>query len=285
VVLGPPAAPTNATLVAGNASALISWKAPTNQGSSPISEYDVTPYVGATAQPVRIFGPGTTSATITGLANGSLFSFRVAAVNAEGPGVASDPIGSFLIGVPGPVGAKPTAVVGNGQVKLSWPAAAGNGGPINGYVVTLYRAGVMQFPKTFNSAATTETITGLTNGVSYTFQVAARNAYGQGASSLTSTAVIVGLPPLRPTKVKAVRSAKGSLRVTFTEAINDSTVITKFTATCKSTNKGVARSKAGPRTPLVVTKLTAGKTYKCTVTATNSRGTSPASKPTLAVKA
>ena len=50
-------------------------------------------------------------------------------------------------------------------------------------MVTPYKAGVAQATQTFNTTATTETVTGLTNGTSYTFTVAAINIVGTGTSS------------------------------------------------------------------------------------------------------
>ena len=47
-------------------------------------------------------------------------------------------------------------------------------------MVTPYKAGVAQATQTFNSTATTETATGLTNGTAYTFTVAAINGVGTG---------------------------------------------------------------------------------------------------------
>ena len=70
---------------------------------------------------------------------------------------------------------------------MTWTAPASNGGSaITGYVVTPYLDGTTaQTAQTFNSTATTETVTGLTNGGKYTFKVAAINGrrYGHPVSS------------------------------------------------------------------------------------------------------
>ena len=79
---------------------------------------------------------------------------------------------------------------------MNWTAPASNGGSaITGYVVTPYIAGVAQAAQTFSSAATTETVTGLTAGTSYTFKVAAVNAAGTGPASAASAAVTVNAGP------------------------------------------------------------------------------------------
>jgi hypothetical protein len=85
-----PAAPTGVTATAGNQSATVAWTAPAN-GGSPITSYTVTPYrAGAAQTPTQVAGsPPATTATVSGLANGSSYTFTVSATNAVGTGPAS----------------------------------------------------------------------------------------------------------------------------------------------------------------------------------------------------
>jgi hypothetical protein len=85
-----PGAVTGVSATAGDASAVVSWTAPSD-GGSPLTSYTVTPYVGTTAQtPTTVSGsPPATSATVSGLTNGTAYTFRVAATNAVGQGPAS----------------------------------------------------------------------------------------------------------------------------------------------------------------------------------------------------
>jgi peptidoglycan/xylan/chitin deacetylase (PgdA/CDA1 family) len=85
-----PAAPTGVSATAGDSSATVSWTAPANGGSA-ITSYTVTPYAGATAlTPVTVSGnPPATTATITGLTNGTAYTFTVTATNAVGTSPAS----------------------------------------------------------------------------------------------------------------------------------------------------------------------------------------------------
>ena len=71
----------------------LTWNAPYD-GGSPITSYTVTPYVGTVAQtPTTVTGtPPPASATVTGLTNGTSYTFVVAATNSTGTGPASDPI-------------------------------------------------------------------------------------------------------------------------------------------------------------------------------------------------
>lgn len=83
-----------------------------------------------------------------------------------------------------------TASAGTGQAILSWTVPAGTGGsPITGYIVTPYVGTQAQPTRRFNSTATRQTVTGLTNGTTYTFKVAAINAIGTRPQSLASNAV------------------------------------------------------------------------------------------------
>jgi titin len=85
--------------------------------------------------------------------------------------------------------------------------------------------------------------------------------------------------------VSAVKVASGQIRVSFTPGANNGSAITSFTATCTSSNGGVAGSKSGAASPLTVINLTATKTYTSTVKATNARGTGLSSAPSGAVVA
>ena len=118
---------------------------------------------------------------MTGLTNGTTYRFRVQAINALGTSpysTASNPV------TPATVPDAPTmfsAIGAPGSASVSWAAPGFDGGsPITGYVVTPYIDSTPQSPTTFNSTATTQTVTGLTNGTAYTFTVAATNAAGTG---------------------------------------------------------------------------------------------------------
>ncbi|WP_051324296.1 DUF4082 domain-containing protein [Candidatus Solirubrobacter pratensis] len=84
-----PGAPTGVTASADTKSATVSWTAPANDGGSPITGYTVTPYAGATAGTPVQAGASATSARITGLANGTSYTFKVTASNAAGAGAES----------------------------------------------------------------------------------------------------------------------------------------------------------------------------------------------------
>jgi hypothetical protein len=186
-----PGTPTAVSATGGALQATVKWTAPASTGGSPITAYKVTPYKAGVAQTAVSAGASATSLTLEGLTAGTSYTFTVAAVNAIGTGTASaqsNAVTPTTSAVPGP----PTAVTAagrNGGAALSWIAPTSNGGSaITGYKVTPYIGGVAQTQTTIGSTATTATISGLTNGVTYTFTVAATNALGTGAASAASAA-------------------------------------------------------------------------------------------------
>lgn len=84
-VVTAPGAPTIGTATSGDTSASVTWTAPTDNGGSPVTGYTVTPYIGPAAQTPTTVG-NVLSTTITGLTNGTAYTFKVAAINAVGTG-------------------------------------------------------------------------------------------------------------------------------------------------------------------------------------------------------
>ena len=223
-----------------------------------------------------------TSEVVTGLTNGATYTFKVAAFNVNGSGPASAAGGTTTIGAPG-IPTAVTATPGNGQAVVKWTAPASNGLTITGYTVTPFVGGVAQAPRVFNSAATTETVTGLTNGTTVTFKVAARTVFTTGLASKASPPIVVGAP-IAPTAVTATAGV-GRATVHWTApAANNGAAITGYVVT--PFVGGVAQA---PRTFLstattqTITGLTSGTAFVFRVAATNSRGTGPNSAPSNVV--
>jgi hypothetical protein len=180
---------------------------------------------------------------------------------------------------------------GSNGARLTWNAPASSGGSvITAYVVTIYKAGVPQTPaQTFAAPTTSRVISGLQTGKSYRFKVAARNAVGQGPASALSGPITVGAPG-RPS-ILWVKAAgqRGVVQVRVRLEIvkqGNGAPVSRLDATCTSSNGGstatgrkLAANSGGVDPWAMVGKLTLGKTYRCTVTASNSRGTGIPSKP------
>lgn len=81
-----PGAPTIGTTTAGNASVTVRWTAPTNTGGSPITGYSVRAFAGTALIKTQAVTGNVGSVLVTGLTNGTAYTFDVAAVNAVGTG-------------------------------------------------------------------------------------------------------------------------------------------------------------------------------------------------------
>jgi Fibronectin type III domain len=89
--------------------------------------------------------------------------------------------------------------------------------------------------------------------------------------------------PSAPTAV-AASIGDASLSIAFSPPASDGgSAITNYTATCSDANGSVVAN--GTSSPVVVTGLTNGTEYRCTVAATNSVGTGEASEAVVAVPA
>jgi outer membrane autotransporter protein len=84
-----PGVPTIGTATAGDASATVSFTAPANSGGAAITGYTVT------SSPDGLIGSGAASPiTVTGLTNGTAYTFTVTATNSAGPSGTSAPSNS-----------------------------------------------------------------------------------------------------------------------------------------------------------------------------------------------
>lgn len=91
-----------------------------------------------------------------------------------------------------------TATAGNGQATVTFTAPADDGGSvITGYTVTSSPGGF-----TGTGSSSPITVTGLTNGVSYTFTVVATNAEGNSSPSSASNSVTPSAPTGNPVRLR-----------------------------------------------------------------------------------
>ena len=203
VTLNVPGAPTGVTAAAGNALATVQWAVPSTNGGSPITGYTATSFLspsGVTGPSSTVSGSNATSVDVTGLTNGSAYTFSVRATNPIGNSVESTrtiAVTPIALTVPGaPTGV--SAVAGNARATVSWTVPASNGGSaITGYTATsfLSPSGVTGPTSTVSgSNATSVAVTGLTNGTAYTFSVRATNIIGNSVESARTIAVTPFVP-------------------------------------------------------------------------------------------
>jgi subtilase family serine protease len=178
-----PPAPTGLAATPGNGTIALSWSA-TNLAQT-YNVYQGTAAGAEGAAPV-LTGIGGTAVTISGLANGQAYFYRVAAVNGGGTSAFSNEADATVLP------STPTALVAtaaNGSVTLSWSPSKGatsysvyQGTSAGGEGASAVRAGIV-------GAATT--ISGLSNGQVYFFEVAAVNGGGSSAHSNEASATPV----------------------------------------------------------------------------------------------
>lgn len=108
-------------------------------------------------------------------------------------------------------------------------------------------------------------VTGLTRGRTYRCAVRSVNGVGRSPWSWTGSIVVPAGPPTN-VRASVPTLQRRATTVTFTRPDGGPTTST-FRTTCTSADGGQARTLVKTGTPHVVEGLTAGKTYRCTVTA------------------
>jgi len=206
----PPSAPTITSVTRGNAQATVAWTDGASNGS-PLQSYKLYVYSGSTLVQTKTNCTGP-PCVVTGLANGTAYTFKVSDVNGVGEGALS--LASTAV-TPATTPGAPTsvsAVRGNTQATVTWTNGASNGSPIQSYKLYVYSGSTLVQTKT-NCTGSPCVVTGLANGTAYTFKVSDVNGVGEGALSLASTAVTPATTPGAPTSVSAVR---GNTQATVT---------------------------------------------------------------------
>ncbi|MGD0320646.1 MAG: fibronectin type III domain-containing protein [Acidimicrobiales bacterium] len=291
-----PGAPTGLGAIRGNTTVALSWKAPSSNGGSAITGYNVyegtrsghestTPVNGSTL----ITG---TSYTVTGLTNGTTYYFTVKAVNAVGSSAASNEASATPATVPGaPTGLGATR--GNTTVALSWKAPSSNGGSaITGYNVYEGTSPGAEAGTPVNTSpitGTSYTVRGLTNGTTYYFTVEAVNAVGSSASSNEASATPATVPGA-PTGLGAIRGNTTVALSWSAPSSNGGSAITGYnvyegTRSGHESTTPVNGSTLITGTSYTVKGLTNGTTYYFTVKAVNAAGSSAASNEASATPA
>lgn len=186
-------------------------------------------------------------------------------------------------GAPTSVSASP----GDSQAAVSWNPAP-DGQTVASFTVhnSIATNGVfapdmvVSAPAGSRTVPTSVTITGLTNGVTYQFEVSAANALGSSALSAPSNFVVPQpiTVPGAPTGLFAL-AANAQAGVVWTAPSSGGSAITSYTITAlvNGVSTGITATAPPTATGVLINGLNNGTTYTFTVFATNAIGNGPAS--------
>lgn len=192
--------------------------------------------------------------------------------------------------IPGtPIGV--TASAGDRQAFLTW--LSGGGSPATSYTVRNASASNgalvpdLIVPVSGSTLTPAVAVTGLTNGVAYTFVVSATNAQGSSPFSAPSASVtpFAITPPGAPTKISATAGDTQATVQWTPPASNGNSTIVSYTVTARINGAPtlITATSGAASTSAVVTGLTDSTSYTFTVHASNIKGAGPESAPSNAV--
>ncbi len=285
-----PSAPLNALADGGNQQVQLTWNVPASDGGSPITGYPIRQFISGTWTTITTVSPdavakGSASYMVTGLTNGTYYSFMIGAENAIGVTWTSGELVAQPRSIPGePVNLTVTSS-GNQKVYLTWQAPTSDGGSsVTGYMVEYHDGDAnWEVYATENAdviagfPGSPYAVSGLTGGLTYSFRVSAFNTVGYSAVSDT----VNGYPyttPGAPIGVTAT-AGNGSILVSWNKPSDGGSNIISYTATAEP--GGATCTALAPDTTCGITGLTAGTEYTVTVTALNAAGAGPASSTGL----
>lgn len=186
-----PAGPTGLTAVAGNAKATLSWTASTGA-----TGYNVKRATSTSGPWTTVGSTSSTTFTVTGLTNGTLYYLRVSFFTPDGESLNSSYVSAKPVAPAGPTGV--TAAAGDASATIKWTAVAS----ATAYNVKRSTSTSGPWTTVGTTSGTAFTVTGLANGTSYYFVVSYLYAEGESANSAYVLAKPLA-PPAAPTGLKA----------------------------------------------------------------------------------
>lgn len=164
-----------------------------------------------------------------------------------------------------------SATAGDGSATLDWTEPDDGGSAITDYEIWQDGVLVATIPA---STSLPYTVTGLTNGVSYDFQVRAVNAVGTASASNTATVTPAAVPGA-PTALLATKGNE-SVSLSWTAPASDGgSAITDYKiyrGTSSGSTTTFVGATGGSNTSFVVNSLTNGQLYYFAVSAVSSQG-------------
>ena len=264
-----PAAP-NLSAAPGETEVTLTWDDP---GNNTITKYQYRRKTGAgdygNWTDIGGSGASTDSYRVTGLTNGTVYTFGVRAKNVGGNGAAATVIATTLPAAPTSLWPDP----GNGEVTLSWTDPDSD--TITSHEVSTDGGNFTDIPNSGHGQtnATGYTVPGLSNGTEYTFKLRARNISGPGrASTVTATP---RAPPAAPADLLAT-AGDGRVTLSWTNP-GDNTIRKYRVSTDGGTTFADIADSSYTTTTHIVTGLSNGTAYMLALRAVNASGEGPAS--------
>jgi len=279
-----PSAPWNLVARAGDGHVILTWKAPTDDGGSPITGYMIYRGTSSGGEAYLTTVGNVTTYNDTGVTNGRTYYYRVSAVNDVGEGELSVEANATPLGVPS-APRNLVARAGDGYVNLTWEAPDDDGGlPIVGYKI--YRgtsSGNEVLLTTVGNEITYYNDTGLTNGQRYYYRVSALNGVGEGELSADVSETPLGVPSAPQNLV--VRAGDGYVVLTWEAPADDggSPIIGYKIYRGTSSDNGAYLTTVGDVLTYNDTGVTNGQTYYYRVSALNGVGEGELSEEVSAV--
>jgi titin len=272
-----------ATAVAGGT--MLRWTNPTSNFSHAIVRAFEAPAASTDPTIGQLLGTTTgTTTRVTGLREGVSYTASVFALDGQGD-VAPPATVQFTCCNPPSAPGISTISPGNNRVTVSWIApVSSRAGPITGYIVTPYIGSTAQMPVQVPASSLTATLSGLTNGQTYSCTVAAVNVAGVGAESVPSDPVTPARIPDAPA-IGSATAGNGQITLSWTPPISDGgSPIAGYIVTAYVGYTPVKlRIFASTNTTQTIGGLTDGTQYRFRVRAYSAMGISPYSKVSKAV--
>ena len=188
-----PSIVAGAKVIRGDGQATVSWGEPAPNGSSAVVNFSVvsTPSVTSSAGCTNVAEGLPKTCVFTGLTNGTSYTFSVVATNVMGSGTVRTVSRVVPAGLPGAPSIT-SIVPASKQCSVTWSDGAANGSPLLGArKVTWSLGSTLKGIRTVNTGSSL-VITGLTDGLSYSFKVA--NANGVGSTTSPVVLCTPGVP-------------------------------------------------------------------------------------------
>jgi surface protein len=181
-----PNPPSSVTAVAGLLRATVSWTAPTFNGGSEITAYNITPYDSSGNSGTTVSTTGTVLSTVISSLTATMpYTFGVSSRNIVGYSqsiITQTPVTVF--DVPGaPTGL--SVITKNTAAIVNWTPPLGNGSPISSYTFTTIPAGGSTVYYD-SSGGLSAVIGSLINETTYTILMTANNIGGAGPAASTT---------------------------------------------------------------------------------------------------